>query len=282
MTVSRTILACVGLLLLTPAVAAAESRTIQDCADCPQMVVIPAGQFAMGSPTTEKYRGMEALHAVTIALPFAVGRYEVTFAQWDACVAAGGCRGYRPADEGWGRGRQPVTNVGWSDGKAYVAWLSQTTGKPYRLLSETEWEYAARGGTATPFGLGATISTAQANFDASEKTDLSPKGLHRGRAVPVGRFRANAFGLHDMHGNVWEWVEDCWNDDYAAHTPNDGKPALAGECGGRVLRGGSWEDYAGDIRSSARTGGGQDEPSNSDGLRVARDLEPSEIAALKR
>jgi formylglycine-generating enzyme required for sulfatase activity len=245
--------------------------TIKDCSTCPEMVVLPAGEFTMGSPPTEKFRGIEAPHRVRIAA-FAVSKFEITFAQWDACKADGGCNGQRPDDHGWGRGRQPVTEVSWNDARAYADWLSRKTAKHYRLLSEAEWEYAARGGAATPFAFGQTISARQANFDASSKTPLNPMGSKRGKALPVGSFAPNAFGLHDMHGNLWEWVEDCWNDEYGPNTPNDGKPALAGDCHGHVLRGGSWEDYAGDIRSAARVASEADDHSWSDGLRIARDL----------
>ena len=263
----------VAALALGAASRAAEPapHTLKDCAQCPEMVVVPAGEFMMGSPVGEKFRGDEALHRVTVPA-FAASKYEITFAEWDACAADGGCGGLRPDDHKWGRGRQPVTEVSWNDGQAYARWLSAKTGKHYRLLSEAEWEYAARGGTTTPFGVGDTLSSGQANFDASDKTLLNPKGAKRGKPVPVGSFAPNAFGLHDMQGNLWEWVEDCWNDQYGPNTPNDSKPATAGECGGHLLRGGSWEDYAGDVRAAARVASQSDDHSWSDGLRIARDL----------
>jgi len=249
----------------------APAKVIKDCRDCPEMVVVPAGRFTMGSPGSEKHRGTEAQHEVTIPAPFAVSRFEITFAEWDACVAEGGCGGYKP-EAPWGRGRQPAVNIDWNRAKAYVAWLSAKTGHRYRLLSEAEWEYAARAGSRTPFAFGQTLSSDQANFDASEKTDLNPKGRMRGRTVAVGAFRPNAFGLYDMHGNAWEWVEDCWNDEYHPGLPADGKPALTGDCAGHVLRGGSWEDGAADVRAAARVASGAAEHSWSDGLRVAREL----------
>ncbi len=258
-------------LMLGAAAKAPARHAIKDCADCPDMVEIPAGEFTMGSPVGETARGAEDPHKVTIPAAFAVSRFEVTFAEWDACVAAGGCNGYRP-DAPWGRGRQPVTNVNWRDAKAYAAWLSRKTGKRYRLLSESEWEYAARAGASTPFAYGATITSRQANFDASARTALNALGAKREKAVPVGSFAPNAFGLYDMHGNLWEWVEDCWNDAYGPDTPADGKPALKGDCDGRVLRGGSWEDYAGDIRAAARGAIGEGERSWSDGIQLAREL----------
>ena len=135
------------------------------------------------------------------------GKHEVAFDEWDACVAAGGCGGHHLDDEGWGRGRRPVIDVNWDNAKAYVRWLSRRTGKSYRLLSEAEWEYAARAGTTGPFHTGSTISTNQANYTYG----AGREGLYREKTVPVGSFPANGFGLHDVHGNVWEWVEDCWH-----------------------------------------------------------------------
>jgi formylglycine-generating enzyme required for sulfatase activity len=181
-------------------------KTFRDCDVCPEMVVVPAGKFKMGSPAGEEGRSDDEgpRHPVEIAKAFAVGRYEVTFAEWDACVAGGGCNGHQPADEGWGRGRRPVINVSWNDAKSYVTWLSKKTGKPYRLLSEAEWEYAARAGTTSPFHFGATITPDQANYDGTYTYGAGPKGVYRRKTVPVGSFPANDFGLSDMHGNVWE------------------------------------------------------------------------------
>ena len=159
--------------------------TFRDCAACPELVLVPAGSYRMGSPATETGRHAdEQQRSVTIAAPFAVGVHEVTFAEWDACVAGGGCGGHRPDDSGWGRGRRPVVNVSWDDAQAYVAWLSAETGADYRLLTEAEWEYAARAGTTTPFHTGATIATDQANYDG-----LSPpygSAASTGRRPPQG------------------------------------------------------------------------------------------------
>ncbi len=166
--------------------------TFRDCDDCPEMVV-PAGSFRMGDLKRGGYKTEKPVHEVTIPQPFAAGVYEVTFRQWDGCVAGGGCGGYRPNDEGWGRGERPVINVSWKDAKSYVAWLSREAGHEYRLLSEAEWEYAARAGTTTKYHWGNS-------FDSSRVNNGS-------RTVPVGGFAANAFGLHDMHGNVMEWAE---------------------------------------------------------------------------
>jgi formylglycine-generating enzyme required for sulfatase activity len=240
-----------------------------DCARCPQMVVIPAGEFTMGSPPSEQQA--EAQHRVTIAAPFAVSKFEITFDEWDACVKNGGCGGYRPEDQGWGRGKHPVINLSWENAKDYVKWLSSKTGKSYRLLSEAEWEYAARAGTVTPFSFGNTLSPSQANYDGSADGS-GPSEANRQKTMPVGSFPANQFGLHDMHGNAWEWVEDCWHDDYTVAAPTDGSAWLKDGCGGHVGRGGSWEDSQSELRSSARTGGFKDESAATDGLRVARGL----------
>jgi formylglycine-generating enzyme required for sulfatase activity len=253
--------------------AAAASQTFADCAGCPEMVVVPAGEFMMGSPPTELYRGAESQHRVKIAKPFALGKFEITFEQWQACVADGGCSRFTPDDHGWGKGKRPVIGVSWDDAKAYVAWLSRKTGKHYRLPSEAEWEYAARGGTTTPFAFGAAISGTQANYDGRTTFGNGATGVFRDKTTPVGSFKPNAFGLYDMHGNVWEWTEDCWSEEYTATTPTDGSPLLKGSCGGRVMRGGSWEDYAGDIRSAARVGSGTDEQTWADGFRIALDME---------
>jgi formylglycine-generating enzyme required for sulfatase activity len=227
------------------------------------MVVVPAGSFMMGSPASEAGRLDDEgpQHRVTVAKPFAVGKFEVTVAEWDACVAGGGCN-HKPSDQGWGRGRRPVINVSWQDAKGYVAWLSRKTGRTYRLLSEAEWEYAARAGTTTPFSTGATISTDQANF-----------GGNGGSAKEVGSFKANAFGLHDMHGNVWEWVEDCWNGSYSG-APTDGSVWTSGDCTSRVLRGGSWYGNPRLLRSANRDRFTTDFRNYGFGFRVGRTLTP--------
>jgi formylglycine-generating enzyme required for sulfatase activity len=271
---SATAVASVGAMakiVKHPAPATSKPLVVKDCRDCPEMVVVPAGEFMMGSPGAEPHRGTEAQHVVTIFRAFGVSRFEITFAEWDACVKDGGCDGFRP-DAPWGRGRMPVVNVNFKNATAYADWLSRKTGHTYRLLSEAEWEYAARAGSTTPFAFGPTLSAAQANFDASEKTELNPKGVARGKAEPVGQFKPNAFGLYDMQGNVWEWVQDCWNDEYGPSTPRDGKSALTGDCAGRVLRGGSWEDGAADVRVAARVASAATDRSWSDGIRVAREF----------
>jgi formylglycine-generating enzyme required for sulfatase activity len=223
--------------------------SFRECAkDCPEMVVVPAGEFTMGSPATEKGRWNEGpQHSVAIPRPFAVSKFEVTFADWDACVAVGGCpHENRASDGGWGRGRQPVIGMSWDDAQAYVAWLSRMTGKTYRLLTETEWEYAARAGSQAAYSWGDEIGKGNANCNGCGSQ------WDNKRTAPVGSFAANAFGLHDMHGNVWEWVEDCEHENYNG-APKDGSAWIEeGECGRRVLRGGSWNSYPRGLRAARR------------------------------
>ena len=246
---------------------------LRDCAQCPEMVVVPAGTFIMGSPAGEKdrFEWEGPQHRVRIGRPFAAGKYEVTFAEWDACVAAGGCGGHHPGDEGWGRGKRPVINVSWDDAQAYVKWLSDKSGKSYRLLSESEWEYAARAGTTGAFSFGAAISASWANYDGNYAYGSGGMGVHRKKTVAVGSFPANKFGLHDMHGNVLEWVADCWNEDYAG-APNDGRAWKRGDCNRRVLRGGSWSSLPGILRSAFRLQIDTVVRNNNFGFRVARTL----------
>ena len=247
---------------------------IRDCAQCPELVVVPAGSFMMGSRSTESGRdGDEGpVHRVTIREPFAVGVYEVTFAQWDACRRDRGCT-HNPGDRSWGRGTRPVISVSWGDARRYVQWLSRKTGKRYRLLSESEWEYVARAGTKTPFHYGPTISTAQANYNGSFTYGSGRKGRYRKRTVPVGSFPANAFGLHDVHGNVEEWVADCWHGGYAG-APSDGSRWVrGGNCRHRVYRGGSWLYVPASLRSANRSSGEVVYRGITVGFRVARTLD---------
>ena len=236
----------------------------KDCVGCPELVVVPAGKFRMGSPSGEKGRDKDEgpRHRVTIKRPFAVGVYEVTFGEWEACVSGGGCNGYRPSDRGWGRGSRPVIHVNWEDAQAYLRWLSRKTGEGYRLLSESEWEYVARAGTETAYHFGGSISPSQANY-----------GRNEDKTVPVGSYPANGFGLHDVHGNVWEWVEDCWNKNYRG-APTDGSVWKRGECRRRVVRGGAWNDPPGSLRSADRGGSGAGNRNVGSGFRIARTLTP--------
>ena len=275
-----------------PAVAAAVAReaaitagrpgpVFRDCDMCPEMVVVPAGSFMMGSPESEEGRfGDEGpQHRVTIGSPFAVGVYEVTFAEWDACARAGGCGWYRPSDGGWGRGSRPVINVSWDDAQGYVRWLSRETGEGYRLLTEAEWEYVARAGTQTARYWGESESgqcrygngydsTAHAEIASEYFEPVACSDGHE-RTAPVGSFQPNSFGLYDVPGNVREWTQDCWKDEYSG-APTDGSAWQSGDCSIRVLRGGSWFSKPGFLRSASRyrfSAGGRN---LSRGFRVAR------------
>ncbi len=232
----------------------------------PEMVVIPAGRFYMGCVSGQDCSSLEMpVHEVTISQAFAVSKYEVTFENWDRCVAVGGCGGYRPDDEGWGRGSRPVIYVSWDDAQEYVSWLSRQTGQTYRLLSEAEWEYVARAGSSTAYSWGNGIGSNRANcLDCGDQWSST---------APVGSFAANAFGVHDMHGNVFEWVEDCWNAGYAG-APSDGSAWRSGDCSERVLRGGSWFFDPGDLRSAYRDWFAPGYRLGYYGFRVARTLTP--------
>ena len=251
----------------------------RDCTECPEMVVVPAGSFLMGSPHTEPGREADEgpRHRVRLPWAFAVGVYEVTFAEWDACVRAGGCE-WNPPDQDWGRGRRPVINVSWEDAQQYVAWQSSRTGERYRLLSEAEWEYAARAGTTTPFHTGETISPELANYNGELTYGAGVGGTYRRQTVPVGSFPANEFGLHDVHGNVWEWVEDCWHGDYDG-APNDGSAREdargRARCNWRVVRGGTWFYEPRLLRSAYRSWNfAGNRSSEFGGFRVARTMRP--------
>jgi formylglycine-generating enzyme required for sulfatase activity len=217
----------------------------------PLMVVIPAGRFVMGSPPDEPGRSGDEgpQHEVRIAKPFALGVYAVTFDDYDRYCAA--TKQAKPEDRGWGRGNRPVINVSWNDAQAYCAWLCEQTGRTYRLPSEAEWEYACRAGTDTPFHFGARFTTDQANFDGNSTYFRSAKGEYRKQTVPVGTFPPNAFGLYDMHGNVWEWCQDAWHDNYDG-APTDGSAWEVGGGVARVVRGGSWNFYPAFARSAFR------------------------------
>ena len=237
------------------------------------MVVVPAGDFKMGSLDNEAGRDSDEgpQHAVTIAQPFAVGRFEVTFAEWDACVAAGACK-HKPETD-WGRGNQPVMRVSWNDvSTEYLPWLSKNTGKTYRLLTEAEWEYSARAKTTGPFSFDGKITTDKANHDGNYSYDGSPKGEYRAKTVPVKTFDPNPWGLYQVHGNVWEWVQDCKTD--YKETPRDGSVAQSTEGCARVLRGGSWSSSPQDLRAAYRDDIAPGNRGNGLGFRVARTLTP--------
>jgi formylglycine-generating enzyme required for sulfatase activity len=279
----------------------------QDAPFAPEMVVVPAGTFIMGSGDGEtpvemldgsrgdvlpKEEGRDnhegPQHEVTIPQPFAVGRYAVTFEEWDAAQGDAdwqrvtGLEPRTPDDEGWGRGKRPVINVSWNDSRAYAKWLSEETGKTYRLLSEAEWEYAARAGTTGPFSFDGPITTDKANYDGDYSYAGSPKGEDRGRTVPVDSFQPNPWGLYQVHGNVWEWVEDCWNDSYSDKPDSlkvSGSAWTAGNCDYRLLRGGSWGLNPQLLRSASRVWNFRVYRGNYIGFRLARTLTPAAKSA---
>jgi len=244
----------------------------KDCNNCPEMIVIPAGSFMMGSPATEQGRRVnEPQSRVTIARAFAVSKTEVTWDQWEACVRARGCDGIaienalRLKNDGtpnpdfvdWGRGTRPVVGVSWYDAQAYVGWLNEKTGldDSYRLLSDAEWEYAARAGSTTAYPWGDTLDHNYGNF-GKEEPGLGGKADGRdvwlAQTAPVASFPANAFGLHDMHGNAFEWIEDCHEPD-RAHQPADGSANKQGSCRTRMFRSGSFVSNPYMHRSAKRT-----------------------------
>ena len=252
----------------------------RECDRCPEMVVISAGQFIMGAKESETGSTPDERpqHTVNFTQPFGVGRFPVTLSEWDACVAARGCS-YRPSDQSWGRGTQPAINILWDDAKEYVAWLSRTTGRTYRLLSESEREYVARAGTGTAYWWGDTFEPAQANcaidnrlLSSASTSDLQPP-IARERTVPVQSFAPNPWGLYQVHGNVYDWVEDCWHDNYDG-APSDGSAWVSGDCSRHVLRGGAFSRNMQTARSAARIWSGSSNRIIYMGVRVARTLGP--------
>jgi formylglycine-generating enzyme required for sulfatase activity len=234
-------------------------KVFRDCADCPEMVVIPSGSFKMGLyEGDEDNQGNEGpVHKVTVSKEFAVGKYEVTQAQWQAVM------GNNPSK--FKGANSPVETVNWNDIKNFVRRLSAKTGKQYRLLSESEWEYAARASTTTKYHWGYTFSSSKANNGDSTKT--------------VGSYAANSFGLHDLLGNVWEWVEDCDNFDYD-DGPSTEAPRTTGDCSKRILRGGSHHSSPWSMRTTSRVAKTTDIRSDYFGFRIARTLSPQDAAAF--
>jgi formylglycine-generating enzyme required for sulfatase activity len=236
----------------------------RECArGCPVMVVIPAGRFMMGPPDHERDRRASEgpQHEVTIRVPFAVSRFEVTFEQWDACAAASACA---RATDAWGRGEMPVINVSWDDAKQYVGWLSRSTGREYRLPTEAEWEYAAHAGATSRYAWGDEPSAENANCNGCSDKWSS-------QTAPVGSFKPNAFGLNDMHGNVWEWTEDSWHNGYEG-APTDGSAWLEGDQDYRAIRGGSWHNEAELVRAAVRVARHRKVQFDTLGFRVARTM----------
>jgi formylglycine-generating enzyme required for sulfatase activity len=262
-------------------------EVFRDCEGCPEMVVIPAGRYTMGSPANEPGRSPDEgpTHSVTLAKPFAVGRFEVTkgeyaaFARATGAAPGGDCRWYNgtemvpdPAKTWENPGflqsdRDPVVCINWDETRAYLQWLSLRAGVEYRLLSEAEWEYVARAGTTTARHWGADVGRGNANCDGCGNPDYDAK-----RTSPVGTFRPNAFGVSDALGNVWERLEDCWHETYAAAPADGGVWTVGGVCTQRVTRGGAWLSDAPDVRAALRNWDLAPNRKNSLGFRVARAL----------
>ena len=281
------------------AAAATTGSEFRDCRDCPIMVPLPSGTFTMGSPPNEEGRAeVEGPQLeITIAAPFAISRFEVTRAEYEAFVRAtkhdvgDACWTWEEAEFKERERRNfreagfpqldmsPATCVVWDDAISYVEWLSATTGEDYRLPSEAEWEYAARAESTTPYPFGADPADlcAYANgADQSTAFEWRNPFCNDGvaeRTAEVGRFRANDFGLHDMIGNLWEWVDDCWNPTLAEIKP-DGSVRTTGDCNQRVLRGGSWDNSPANTRSAVRLGKDRTFRDNGIGFRVVRVLPP--------
>ncbi|MCY4671545.1 MAG: SUMF1/EgtB/PvdO family nonheme iron enzyme [Rhodococcus sp.] len=266
-----------------------DGRTVMDCDYCPALTIVRPGSYVMGAPAGEANRDEDEgpLHEVTIPDGLAVGTFEVTLREWQACAEEGGCR-RRPDDESWGRFDRPVIDVNWSDAQRYVEWLSEQTGFEYRLLTEAEWEYVARAGVGAARYWEGTASTACEYANVADDAARSSGGFlwpetwtfsdcNDGfdATAPVGSFSPNGFGLHDVLGNVWEWTEDCWNDRYV-QAPSDGSAWETGDCGRRVVRGGAWNTQPEQVRVAVRDGVRAGTRSNNLGFRVVRRLESEE------
>jgi formylglycine-generating enzyme required for sulfatase activity len=232
----------------------------RDCEHCPIMVPLRGGEFAMGSNADPTER---PIHRVQIH-PFAIGKFDVSVAEWQACVAAGGCS-YKPWTVNGAPDRYPMENLSWDDASEYVRWLQKTTGKPYRLLTEAEWEYAARAGTTTRYSWGEELKPGKADCEGCGPAHS------RARPADMGSFPPNAWGLYDMEGNVAEWVEDCWHSSYKG-APADGQAWQGSSCTTRVLRGGSWNNPPSDITVSSRNYNDSSVRYPGNGMRVALTL----------
>lgn len=249
-----------------------ELAVFSDAPFAPELVVIPAGEFLMGSPESDEDRTKSEIprHQVAIERRFGLGRHLVTFQEYDRFCAAKGRK--PPEDHGWSRGRRPVINVSWQGAQDYAGWLSGSTGREYRLPSEAEWEYACRAGTLTRYWWGNRVPTIKdANFGAYEKIDRAP-----GETTAVGCYPPNPWGLYDTAGNVWEWVEDCWHSDYQGAAV-DGSAWATGNNNARdarVVRGGAWDSHPWNVRSADCRGESPRNRSSSIGFRLATNLIP--------
>jgi formylglycine-generating enzyme required for sulfatase activity len=246
-----------------PASAMRAGEASKDCPECPELVPVPTGDFEMGT-TPGSFTSDAPRRSVSITKNFSIGRQEITFAQWEACVADNGCAGYNPADEGWGKGNRPAINISWKDAQRYIEWLSKKTGKRYRLPTEAEWEYAARAGTGTAFWWGREAGKNNANcFDCG--------GQGGAMTQPVGSYGTNPLGLHDTAGNVWEWTEDCYDEESYTKFDNYPQAVRGGASCYRVVRGGAWDMMSSGIQSSFRYSIEPGNRANNVGFRVVRE-----------
>ncbi|CAD6542392.1 Hercynine oxygenase [Paraburkholderia kirstenboschensis] len=244
-----------------PAARAPVAGESRDCAACPIMIALPAGSFLMGSSSDDPSE--KPVHHVTIGAPFAIGKYEVTVEQWNACVAANACPKLTPETNA--NKTAPARDLSWDDAQQYVKWLSKTTGKPYRLPTEAEWEYADRGGTTTAYWWGDQMRKGNANCkDCGEP-------WHKEGPELAGSFAPNPYGLHDMNGSVWEWTADCWHNSYQS-APADGRAWESPTCDMRVIRGGSWREGSGYMLSATRFKYSAGVRQSQDGFRVVKEL----------
>lgn len=279
-------------LHIPEAVRGRRGRAFRDCKDgfCgPEMIELEIGYFLMGSPWLEDGRttSESPRRLVAVAKPFAIARFAVTFEEWDTCVADGGCK-LRPSDNGWGRGDQPVMNISWDDiADEFLPWLNAKLGLEgdarYRLPSEAEWEYAARAGSTTPFWFDSEITTGRANYNGKFKIDGSGASeLQRGYPLPVSAFPPNPFGLYQVNGNIWQWVQDCYHPSYAqmpeaVRTSGsvwdiDCKKSDDGQSIQRVARGGSWLNVPEYLRSAHRDWVPSNKRDTVRGFRLARSI----------
>lgn len=245
-----------------PSASTTAAHEVKDCPTCPVLIALSRGTFKMGNNTGDPSE--KPAHQVSIAKPFAIGKYEVTAEQWDACVEAGACS--RVTSDGNHSKTSPVRDVSWDDAQQYVQWLAKTTGKPYRLPTEAEWEYAARGGTSTRYWWGEQMRNGMANCKGCGEP------WQKDAPANVGSFPANPFGIHDMNGSVWEWVADCWHNSYKG-APADGHAWDEPNCRMRVIRGGSWREDPSYMPSSTRFKYDASVRHTQNGFRVARAME---------
>lgn len=274
------------VIALAAATACAETgdgTEFRDCDDCPVMVKVEPGSFLMGAPESERNRDDDEgpVHEVSIASPFAIARFETTWSEWEACMDDGACAlpagNSFPEGSGWGKGQRPVLNVSWNDAQTYVDWLSDRSGRQYRLPAEAEWEYAARAGVQSRYQFGDDAKTlCRVANGADLATNFNNRNDcydHIGReTAPVGSYEANAFGLSDMIGNLWEWTEDCWNRSYDG-APVSGEVRTTGDCSQGVIRGGSWGSYSHMLRFATRQGLDRSYRGHEVGFRVAAVLQ---------